>query len=274
MNMPSSTTVRALLAGVAMASAALIAGCSGGAEGACAECLTEKCADLIQLNCEGDADCECMIDCVGADGIPGVDACLTTCGLSARPAGFAEIEECTAVACPDSEDECATPGDWTPPGNDITCEGSSAGIGGGTLPDCSFDRDLPFDADGTILQLESADQSVCVRIERRNDGAGSLANTNWTLLDMRVGPLGAVAHVNDAGQHCWYSSHHNFRDWAHVWTGSRHFDLMLHEDGHGGPRTYDLYVYEQGQVNTDSCAPTVEGDMCIDGPIELFGVNQ
>ena len=258
---------------LALATAGAWCGCGGGGGGsACAECLSEKCDDLVAY-CGDDPGCLCMVDCTGAEGIPGIEGCLITCDLTERPAAFLAIEECTAVACPDSGDECATPSDWTPPGSDVTCEGSNAGIGGGALADCSFDPDLPFDPDGAILQLESADQSVCVRLERRDDGAGSLANTNWTLIDIRVGPVGEVALVDDSAEHCWYSSHHNFRDWAHGWTGTRHFDLLLHEDGHGGDRTYELYVFEQGPLDSGSCAPSAEGSMCIDGPIELLGVN-
>jgi hypothetical protein len=214
-----------------------------------------------------------MIECVGENGIPGVDACLGTCGLEERPASFAQVEECTAVACPDTGDECSTPGDWTPPADAVTCDGTgTGGIGGGDLADCGFDPDLAFDSDGEVLQLSSADDGTCARIERRNDGAGSLANTEWTLLQIRVGPLGEVALVDAEPELCWYSSHHNFRDWAHAWTGTRHFDLVLKEDGHGG-RTYELFAYEQGPLDAGACAPTADGAMCIDGPIELFPVN-
>lgn len=250
--------------------AGLVMACSGSAN-ECPSCMQEKCADLM-VYCASDADCTCMTDCTGENGIPGIPACLTTCGLSERPADFIAIESCVAVACPDSEDECATPADWTPPDDDVVCTGSAAGLGGGSLADCSFTADLVFDPDGTVLQLENTTESICVRIERRNDGSGTLANTNWTLLEMRVGPLGEVALVDAAADQCWYSSHHNFRDWAHVWTGSRHFDLVLKEDGHGGARIYELYGFEQGPL-AGACSPTADGSDCIDGPIELFPAN-
>lgn len=247
--------------------------CQGGegASGDCPECMDEKCADLIEA-CSADADCACLAECMAANGVDGVPGCLEANGLSERPPGFASLEECTAVACPDS-DECSTPADWTPPGDDVVCDGSgSGGIGGGALGDCSFDAGMTFDPDGAVLQLESEDGSVCARIERRDEGPGSLANTEWTLLEVRVGPLGEVAAVDDQTG-CWYSSHHNFRDWIHAWTGSRRYDLVLKEDGHGGPRTYALYVFEEGPVDPDSCAATADGTMCIDGPIELLPVN-
>lgn len=250
--------------------ALVLAACSdSGGAGVCAECVDEKCSDLLPA-CEGDPDCACMVGCLGEGGIPGVPGCLDTCGLAERPAAFLPIEECTAVACPDTGDECSTPSDWTPPGNIIECEGSAAGLGGGALPDCSFDPALPFDPDGDVLQLQSADEQVCVRLERRDDGPGSLANTSWTLIEIRVGPLGEVALVEDEADQCWYSSHHNFRDWVHAWTGTRHFDLVLLEDGHGGGRTYELYAFEQGPVDAASCAPTAEGAQCIEGPIALL----
>ena len=121
-----------------------------------------------------------------------------------------------------------------------------------------------------MLQLQSADADVCVRLERRNEGPGSLENVRWTLQDIRVGPPGQVAHVAAASDLCWYSSHHNFRDWAHAWTGSRRFDLVLKEDGHGGPRRYHLYAFEGDALEAGTCSPTADGVGCIEGPIVLF----
>lgn len=243
---------------------------SGCGAGACAECMDEKCADLISL-CAGD-DCSCMVECTGADGIGGVEACLSTCGLGERPPGFADIEACTAVACPDDEDECATPADWTPPAEDLTCDAATDPVGGGALADCGFDPGLPYSPDGDVLQLQSADGATCARIERRNDGPGDLANTSWTLLQLDVGPVGAVAHV-EATDACWYSSHHNFRDRVHAWTGTRHYDLVLEEDGHGGARTYTLYAFDTGAVDPDACPPSAELDTCLAGPTALLPVQ-
>lgn len=250
----------------------LAAACGGSGGTACAVCMQEKCADLIGT-CDSDPGCACMIECVGQNGIPGVDACLGTCGLAERPANFAQVEECTAVACPDEGDECATPAGWMPPGDGVTCDMTGTGtIGGGALADCSFDTGLVFDPEGTVLQLQSADMTVCARIDRRNDGPGALANTQWTLIELRAGPLGEVALV-DGQAACWYSSHHNFRDWVHAWTGTRHYEIVLKEDGHGGARTYQLYVYEQGPVDPMTCPATADGMLCIDGPIDLLPVN-
>ena len=257
-----------------LAATILAVGCSDeGGDEICAVCIEEKCSDLVDL-CEPDPDCACMVDCVGQSGIPGVDGCLETCGLDYRPPNFAEVEECVADACPDTEDECSTPDGWTPPDDTVPCDGSgTGGIGSGELPDCAFDADLTFDPDGEVLQLQSADEGVCARVERRDDGAGSLANTSWTLLRLHVGPSGEVALIDSLDDLCWYSSHHNFRDWAHAWTGTRRYDLAVRHEGEHGDRTYLLYVYEQGPVDPAACSATSDGSMCIDGPVELFPVN-
>jgi hypothetical protein len=54
-----------------------------------------------------------------------------------------------------------------------------------------------------------------------------------------------------------------------VWTGTRHYDLALKEDGHGGPRRYHLYAFEEGPLDPDPCAPTADGVACIEGAIVL-----
>jgi hypothetical protein len=249
--------------------AALVLG-SGCSAGYCAECVVEKCPDLLEL-CRPDPDCSCMADCLGDKGVPGVDECLSQCGVDKRPQGFVALEVCVASGCPDSGDECSTPGNYTPP-ETPQCEGPNVGIGGGSLADCGFNGSLQFDPQGDVLQLQSADQSVCVRLTRRNDGAGSLANIQWTLLDIQLGPLGEVALVDDPAALCWFSSHHNFIDWAHVWTGSRHFDIKF-EGLNAASRTYLLYTFEQGPIDPSACAPTITSYDCIGEPIELLPVN-
>lgn len=261
--------------------AVLIAMVSCTSEEACAECQQEKCSDLLGI-CQQEADCGCLARCTAREGIPGVDECLDECGLQERPAAFVPLQECMAVACPDS-DECSVPAGYTvepvagtggsqPPAGSGGLSGT-ADIGGGELADCSFDPAFVFDPEGEILQLQNADGTVCVRLERRNEGQGSQANTRWTLLEMRVGPLGEVFLVDDPSDMCWYSSHHNFTDWAHAWTGSRRFDLKLYEDGHGGPRVYLLHVFEQGPVDPAACAPLADGTGPLGDPIDLYPVN-
>jgi hypothetical protein len=240
----------------------------------CGDCRDEKCKDLVDY-CVEDANCKCMSDCLGDKGMPGIDACLDKCGLEERPPAFVPLEQCVAVACPDKGDECSTPADYKPPEVEIPDAGvSDAGIGSGDLDDCAFDPDLAFDPKGEVLQLESADQSVCVRLERRNEGAGSLANTEYTLTDVWLGPLGEVAHVDDTSQLCYYSSHHNFKDWAHVWTGTRHHDIAIALDGHGGDRTYELHTAEAGPLDGSlPCPPLSDGVGPIGYPIPLFPIN-
>ncbi len=236
--------------------------------GDCSECIDEKCADLLPY-CEETPECACMVECLRQEGMGGVDACLESMDLPYRPVGFPQLEECVAYACPDN-DECQTPEDWVPPDADVVCDGlGSGGIGSGTGADCGFDA-TPFDANGDVLQLLSADGTICARVERQGEGSGTLENTRWSLLGLRIGPLGEVAEVTDETDLCWYSSHHNFQDWAHAWTGSRHYEVVFKEDGHGGPRRYHLYAYEQGPLEDGTCAPTGDGTDCIDGPISLY----
>ncbi len=236
----------------------------------CADCVKEKCADIAAI-CNVDPDCACMVDCLGRRGVPGVERCLDGCGLTERPADFVPVEECVAVTCPDS-DECSTPAGYEPPLIPSTDDTSAleAHGGGGALADCGFDAALAFDPDGSTLQLESLNGNVCVRIERHNEGPGSLANTEWSLQEMAVGPPGGVSLVDAPADICWYSSHHNFFDWAHAWTGSVHYDLKLKEDDHGGPRTYALFPYEQGPLDAGTCAVRTDGTTPIGEPITMY----
>lgn len=246
--------------------------CNAIGAGACSECMGEKCCDLLEL-CAVDADCACMAMCIGSSSLTGVDACLGTCDVSGSPPGFADLAGCVAVTCPDG-DECSAPANFMPPPSaEPTGSGSGSSIGSGRLADCSFDAGLSYDPDGPVLQLQSADQDVCVRIERRNDGPGSLANTSWTLINMRVGPLGEVALIDQPSDICWYSSHHNFNDWMHAWSGSRRYDLKMARANHGIAPTYALHVFAQGPLDAAACAPTADGACPIGSEIELFAVN-
>lgn len=240
------------------------------AEAFCAACVEEKCAAL-SARCAADGDCACVEQCFGAAGVPGIDGCLAQCGVAERPPLFFDVEECAAAACPDAEDECATPAGYLPP-DDGTVLSTDAPIGGGALADCGIDESLPFDPNGAVVQLQSLDGAVCVRLERRDDGPGDAANTAWTLLRARVGPLGTVADVEDAAALCWYSSHHNFADWAHVWTGTRRHDVHLEEFGHGGARSYALFTFEAGPLD-GACAPAADGTTPVGAPLELFPVG-
>jgi hypothetical protein len=209
-----------------------------------------------------------MSDCLGAEGIPGVDACLASCDLAERPLAFAALEECVAVACPDSEDECSVPADYVFP--DGTVLETTDEIGDGALPDCGFDDALAFDPLGDVLQLESIDGSVCVRLVREDLGPGDQANTAYALVSLTVGPLGRVSSVSAELALCWYASHHNFADWAHAWTGTRHYDLKLEESGHGGERSYELLSFAQGPLLDAGCAPVADGTSPIGEALKLF----
>jgi len=243
------------------------------AEDTCGECVDEKCLDLADI-CDDDPNCACMADCLGDQGIPGVEGCLESCGLTERPADFVPLEECVAITCPD-EDECSTPNNYVPPeipSSDDTSALEEHG-GGGDLADCGFDTGIAYDHEGSTLPLESQNSNVCVRLERQDEGAGNLANTEWSLLELRAGPLGGVSLVDDPADMCWYSSHHNFFDWGHAWTGSVRYDLKLKEDDHGGPRTYALYPYGQGPVDHGACSATTDGSDPIGDPIAMYPYN-
>ncbi len=82
------------------------------AAGGRCDCMDEKCADLIRI-CQRNAACTCLSSCLGQRRVGGIPSCLTDNGLAERPPGFAALEECVGVACPDS-DECATPAGWRP----------------------------------------------------------------------------------------------------------------------------------------------------------------
>lgn len=147
--------------------------------------------------------------------------------------------------------------------------------GGGDLPDCGFDPGLVFNPAGEMLQLVSADESVCVRLERRDDGPGEFANTNYTLLEMQVGPLGEVSLIDDQADLCWYASHHNHMDWAHGWTGSRHYDVYVGLDEDTGNPLYELHTFEEGPIDPNNCRASHEPEASgpIGDPIELFPFN-
>jgi hypothetical protein len=239
--------------------------------GACGECIAEKCCELAEL-CSADADCACMAMCIAAQSLAGVDGCLGSCGVDGSPPGFAALATCVAPTCPDG-DECSAPAGFAPPPElEPSCQSSSTELGSGTLADCSFDDSLAYDPDGAILQLESVDGSICARIERRDDGMGSMANIQFTLISILVGPLGEVVQLDDPADVCWYSSHHNFNDWAHAWSGSRHYDLKMARADHGVAPTYSLQVFEQGPLEGASCPALAEGSCQIGDTIELFPV--
>jgi hypothetical protein len=237
--------------------------------GICGDCIWEKCCALADL-CTVNEDCACMTMCIATASVGGTNNCLTTCGLAGSPPGFADLLSCAASACSNAGGvggECSVPAGFEPPpdlpGTDPM---SSAGIGSGALPDCGF---VASGASESVLQLESADGGVCVRIERRDDGPGSLANTRWTLLSMLVGPPGEVVLIDDPADMCWYSSHHNFNDWAHASSGSRYYEVKMHYAGHATEPTFTLTVSERGPAAAGSCSPVSDG-ICSIATMELF----
>jgi hypothetical protein len=209
-----------------------------------------------------------MAECIGNFGVGGVQSCLGQCGLTVLPPGFAEFANGAADMCWDEGCGVLAEPLQDPPGSD-------ASIAAGSDESCFFDANLRYDPCGQVLQLRSADGSVCLRIERRNDGNGNDANTTWTLLDVRVGPLGQVCHTDDPAALCWFSSHHNYADWAHASCGDRHYDLNMakncgRENSNTSP-TFRLHVFESAPPG-NGCAPAADGVCPIGSPIELFPV--
>jgi hypothetical protein len=171
-------------------------------------------------------------------------------------------------------------------GNDGGADAADAADGGGGecdlsnipeepggAPDCGFDPGITFDLlTGTVLQLESADGEICMRLERRDDSPfpdGSA--TLWTLLNVRVGKKGSVAAIDDPAALCWKVTHHNWLDAARVWTGTNRYDLELTTvGGHGGDSTYILTVFENGPLDPEDTYCLQGGSAPRCPPIELF----
>lgn len=216
--------------------------------------MWEKACASFLFRCARNADCVCAAECVAQQSTLSWESCLSDCGLSEPPPGFAEwlkgaSDMCYDEGCGLLEDP---PIDPTDP--------SGAG-GSGTQVDCGFDPDLAYDQCGSVLQLQSADGGICARIERRDDGPGNDANEAFTLLDARIGPLGQVCHTEDAANLCWFASHHNYSDWLHIDCGGIHYDLNVGQ-GCGPEQEFEsyfrLHVYEEAP-NGGECSPSADG---------------
>jgi hypothetical protein len=234
--------------------------------GACGRCMWEKgCAGFL-FRCAKNTDCVCMAECVGRQGVGSTQACFEQCGLTQSPPGFSEWVKGASDMCWD--EGCGTLGEPIPDPA-VTTGGS---VGAGTEPDCAFDPGVKHDPCGAVLQLQSADGSLCARIERRNDGPGNDANVSWTLIDVRIGPLGQVCHTDDPANLCWFSSHHNYAEWLHISCGGLHYDLNIGK-GCGKLKNpssnYRLLAFENGPADGE-CAPTADGTCAVVPPIELF----
>jgi hypothetical protein len=229
--------------------------------------MWEKACASFLFRCAKNADCVCMAECVSRAGVSGTQGCLDQCGLSESPPGFAEWVKGASDMCWD--EGCGTLSE------PISDPGSVTGgsTGAGSEPDCAFDPSYSHDPCGDVLQLQSADGSLCVRIERRNDGQGSDANLSWTAIDARIGPLGQVCHTDAAQDLCWFSSHHNYADWVHVSCGDLHYDLNIGKNCgelRNPMSTYRLHVFESGPGEGGACAPSADGSCPVVAPVELF----
>jgi hypothetical protein len=236
--------------------------------GACGRCLWEKSCPSFLFQCAHNADCVCAAECIGNRGVGDIEGCLDQCGLSESPPGFAEFAKGASDTC--NDEGCGRIGEpiAEPPG-------SNASLGAGTDADCVFDTNLSYDPCGPVLQLESVDGNICARIDRRDDGPGDDANTSWTLLDVRIGPLGEVCHTDAPADLCWFSSHHNFADWVHVSCGNRHYDINVADncgtENRNPTSRFRLHVFENEPAGAE-CAPSADGACPIGTPVDLFPV--
>ena len=147
---------------------------------------------------------------------------------------------------------------------------SDPAIGAGSESDCGFDESVEFDPLGDVIQLISPDRVVCVRLDRRHNGRGSLANAEYVLEAIAVGPFEEVESSDDPAEFCWYSSHHNFADWAHFATPSHRYSVRAHLDGWDGARTYELHTFEADPLDVSDCPAVANGETRIGSPLELL----
>ena len=231
--------------------------------GACGTCMWEKACASFLFRCSRNADCVCAAECVGQAGVNAWPGCLDQCGLTDSPPGFADWLKGASDMCYD--EGCGILQD--PPVDPDAPDGDP---GAGTEADCAFDPEWSYHPCNEVLQLQSADGSVCARIERRNDGPGDDANTKWTLLDVRVGPLGQVCHTDVEADLCWFNSHHNYAEWLHVECGGLHYEINIGQgcgEESNPSSNFQLHVFEKGGTE---CSPTSDGSCEVVAPMELF----
>lgn len=153
-------------------------------------------------------------------------------------------------------------GDSTGP---TTGEGSTgASTTGGGVADCGFDPALMFSRTGLIFQLQSTDGASCVWLERRDDSEPDVIYkaVPYTLLELKAGHDGAVAHVTDPARLTWESTHHNWTDVA-----TAEADAVRY-------RLEDWYTSDQGgEAFTDKWALFARDaatDVVLWGPVLLY----
>ena len=98
--------------------------------------------------------------------------------------------------------------------HDAGVDAGDAGGGDLATADCQFDPSVTWFILGEILQMQSADQSTCVWMRRKNecpDGWICMA-VPFSLLEIRIGHAGQVVEINDPAALSWASTHHNWED--------------------------------------------------------------
>lgn len=134
---------------------------------------------------------------------------------------------------------------------------------GGLTADCEFDDSVLFSRMGTIWQLRSDDGETCVWLERRDDSEPDTIYkaVPYTLLEIKVGHAGQLAHLTEQAKMSWESTHHNWMDVAEAWDDAVRFRL---ED------KYPLDPVEPDFVDRfDVSAIDEQTDAVLWGPIRL-----
>ena len=105
-----------------------------------------------------------------------------------------------------------------------TAQDSASGVG-----PCGFDPGVAFHSLGEVLQLESADKSTCVHVQRRDDSLPDMIYKAipFTMLMMRVGHDGKVVTISDPDALVWESTHHNWNDHGEATSADTRFRLLF-----------------------------------------------
>ncbi len=158
---------------------------------------------------------------------------------AADSTGTTDAADTTADPSPTEPDTTTSPGTstdattdpttdaTTDPTPDPTATTTTDATTGGGVADCGFDPGLAYARDALIYQLESDDGATCVWLKRRDDSEPDVIYkaVPYTLLELKAGHAGAVAHVTDPAMLTWESTHHNWEDVATATDGAVRYRL-------------------------------------------------
>lgn len=152
---------------------------------------------------------------------------------AADSTGTTDAADTTADPSPTEPDTTTSPGTSTAATTDptttttATTGATTDATTGGGVADCGFDPGLAYARDALIYQLESDDGATCVWLKRRDDSEPDVIYkaVPYTLLELKAGHAGAVAHVTDPAMLTWESTHHNWEDVATATDGAVRYRL-------------------------------------------------